>query len=321
MTQATPPPEFPALAQWTPAIALGIYEDVGERAVAGDVTGRLVIPEDLVGTATLVLKAPGVVSGLPAIEPICRMFDARLDVDWPTRPAGEATFFPEASSASPVELLTIRGPVRSLLAAERTLLNLLGHLGGVATLTHEFVKRKEGTRAIILDTRKTTPGLRHLEKYAVLCGGGRNHRIGLHDMVLVKDNHLALAGIAGGEALTEAVRKLVRDSRAEDPGRGVEVEVDTLEQFERVLAVDGVDIILLDNMDLETLSKCVALRDEAASRPGRKVEPMLEASGGVTLETVGDIARTGVERISVGAITHSAPSLDLSLDVKASSLG
>ena len=301
-------PDFPPLDQWQDLVRLAIAEDLGDRGVGGDVTSRLTIPEDLEGRASLVQKAPGVTCGLPMVEPICRMLDERLRVESADVPTGEGTF-KEAASRHPEELLVISGPVRSILAAERIVLNFLGHLGGVATLTRQFVRRCHGTRATVLDTRKTLPGYRVLDKYAVLCGGGGNHRMGLHDMVLVKDNHLALAGVASGKALLEATRDLVATSKREDPSRLVEVEVDDYEQFERVIEVPGVDIVLLDNMDCPTMTRCVATRDAAG------LPLQLEASGGVTLATIRDIALTGVDRISVGAITHSAPSLDVSLDV------
>ncbi len=304
-------PVFPPLDEWFDLIRLGVEEDLGGAGVDGDVTSRLTIPEGLEGRALLVQKAPGVTCGLPAVGPVCRLLDERLHVEWPDMPLGEGTF-KEAASRHPEELLQISGPVRSILAAERLVLNLLGHMGGVATLTRQFARRCEGTRARIYDTRKTRPGYRALDKYAVLCGGGANHRLGLHDMVLVKDNHLALAGVVSGKALAEAVADLVVRSKAEAPERLVEVEVDTYDQFERVLDVEGVDVILLDNMDCPTMARCVAVRDGASGKAG---EVLLEASGGVTLATVRDIAATGVDRISVGAITHSAPSLDVSLDV------
>jgi len=305
------PPPFPPIEAWAPLIRLAIEEDLAGRGVDGDVSSRLTIPEDLERQAALVQKAPGVTCGLPLVEPVCRMIDERLRVERPDVPGGEATFR-EAASRHPEELLTIAGPVRSLLAAERIVLNLLSHLGGVASLTRQFVRRCGGSRARVYDTRKTLPGYRALQKYAVRCGGGHNHRLGLHDMVLVKDNHLALAGAASGKALGEAVARLVSTSRAEEPDRQIEVEVDDLDQFERVLAVEGVDVILLDNMDCPTMTRCVAMRD---GLPSERRRPELEASGGVTLATVRDIAATGVDRISVGAVTFTNPALDLSLDV------
>jgi len=213
------------------------------------------------------------------------------------------------SEARSTPLLRIRGPMRALLAAERVVLNYLQHLSGVATLTHRFVRRVAGTEAKIYDTRKTLPGLRALDKYAVRCGGGVNHRFGLYDALLVKDNHIAGVGIKDLAAfLSGAAAK----SKAEEAGRIVEAEVDSLEQLREVLKVEGVDVILLDNMDCPKMEMAVEMRDRA----GKKKSVALEASGGVTLETVRAIALTGVDRISVGAITHSAPALDIGLDVE-----
>ena len=194
--------------------------------------------------------------------------------------------------------------MRSLLAMERTALNFLQRLSGIATMTAQFVTRVAGTKAVILDTRKTTPGWRALEKYAVRCGGGTNHRAGLYDAVLIKDNHLAWLA-EGGDPIGQAV-KLAREG-APKGTKFIEVEVDTLEQFDRALEV-GPDIILIDNLGPEKLAEAVRRRDERA--PGI----LLEASGGVTLATVRALAETGVDRISVGALTHSAPALDIGLD-------
>jgi nicotinate-nucleotide pyrophosphorylase (carboxylating) len=199
--------------------------------------------------------------------------------------------------------------MRSLLSAERVILNFLQHLSGVATHTHRFVRRVAGTSARIYDTRKTIPGLRLLDKYAVRAGGGFNHRVGLYDGLLIKDNHLAAVP---QREIADYLAKVVQQSRAEDPSRLIEVEVDRLDQFREVLKVDGVQVILLDNMDCPNMTQAVDLRN----RSGRKGQVELEASGGVTLETVRSIAATGVERIAVGAITHSAPALDIGLDVE-----
>jgi nicotinate-nucleotide pyrophosphorylase (carboxylating) len=200
----------------------------------------------------------------------------------------------------PAEVLFASGPAAALLAAERTALNFLGHLSGVATLTARFVEAVAGTGAAILDTRKTTPGLRRLEKAAVLAGGGRNHRIGLFDAILIKENHIALAG---------GLAKAVHGARSKHPDLAVEVECRNLDEVAYALGT-GADILLLDNMDLETLRGAVRLRDEnAATGKG----PSLEASGGVSLKTVRGIAETGVDLISVGALTHSAPTLDFSM--------
>ncbi|HWB68455.1 MAG TPA: carboxylating nicotinate-nucleotide diphosphorylase, partial [Solirubrobacterales bacterium] len=199
----------------------------------------------------------------------------------------------------PAEVALASGPAAALLTAERTALNFLGHLSGIATLTARYVEAVRGTGARILDTRKTTPGLRALEKAAVAAGGGRNHRMGLYDAILIKENHIALAG---------GVAKAVHAARAAHPELAVEIECGDLEEVAYALGV-GADILLLDNMDTETLRKAVDLRDTAA---GPK-PPSLEASGGVSLETVRPMAETGVDFISVGALTHSAPSLDFSL--------
>jgi nicotinate-nucleotide pyrophosphorylase (carboxylating) len=204
----------------------------------------------------------------------------------------------------PAEVLLASGPARALLAAERTALNFLGHLSGVATLTARFADAVAGTAAGILDTRKTTPSLRELEKAAVLAGGGRNHRMGLYDAILIKENHIVLAG---------GLAKAVHAARGRFPDLAVEVECRDLEEVAYAIGT-GADVLLLDNMDPETLRRAVALRDENAS--GGK-GPSLEASGGVTLETVRAIAEAGVDFISVGALTHSAPTLDFSMLIEA----
>ena len=292
---------FPTFETYKPLVDLAIFEDLGGLGLDGDATSRLTIDAGAEGRATVVQKAPGVACGLPAIAPICNRFDPRLRVDLIDGAEGR---FTDASSKTPQPLATIRGPLRSLLVAERTVLNFLGHLGGVASLTRRFVDEVEGTYAKIYDTRKTLPGWRNLEKYAVRCGGGMNHRFGLFDMVLVKDNHLAEAS----EDLSAAVQQLVERSRSEDPARPIEIEVDTIGQFHKVLAVAGVDVILLDNMTPPTMTQCVAARDASPNQPA------LEASGGITLETVRSAAETGVERIALGALTHSAVNLDIGLD-------
>jgi len=197
-------------------------------------------------------------------------------------------------------VLLAGGPARGLLAAERTALNFLGHLSGVATLTARYAEAVAGTGAAILDTRKTTPGLRELEKAAVLAGGGRNHRMGLYDAILIKENHIAIAG---------SLAKAVHAARTRFPDLAVEVECRDLEEVAYALGT-GADVLLLDNMEPGLLRKAVALRDENA---GSGNGPSLEASGGVTLETARSIAETGVDLISIGALTHSAPTLDFSL--------
>jgi nicotinate-nucleotide pyrophosphorylase (carboxylating) len=260
-----------------------LREDVG----SGDVTTEATVDADAVGTAELVARVPGVVAGLDAAETAFRLVDPDLEFE---RLVEEG----DAVSGS-TTIGRVRGSLRSILTAERTALNLVGRLSGIATLTRSYVDAVEGTGVAILDTRKTTPGLRLLEKRAVVRGGGRNHRFGLSDGVLVKDNHLQATG-----SVSAAVARL--RSATELP---IEVECDTLDQVGDALAT-GADAILLDNMSLADLRSAVAL---AAGRA------RLEASGGVTLDTVRAIAETGVDEISVGALTHSAPALDVSLEL------
>ena len=266
------------------------------------------IAEDANGVGTLIQKANGIACGLPMVEEICRAYDERLRVE--QIPGFHLDIIEgRFSDAAMTPLLRIRGPLRSLLSAERVILNFLQHLSGIATLTHRYVKRASGTNAKIYDTRKTLPGFRALDKYAVRAGGGFNHRMGLYDGLLVKDNHLS------GKPLKELapfLAGIVARSRSEDSKRIVEVEVETLEQLNEVLKVDGIDLILLDNMDCPRMQMAVEMRDRA----GRRGKLELEASGGVTLETVRPIALTGVERIAVGTITHSAPALDISLEIE-----
>jgi nicotinate-nucleotide pyrophosphorylase (carboxylating) len=271
-------------------IELALAEDLGST---GDRTSLATIPATAVATAAFIARAPGVVAGLPVAAMVCRAVDPALGF---TQVLADG-----AAVDRGTRIATVSGPLRSILAAERTALNFLQRLSGVATLTRKFVDAAAGSRAKILDTRKTTPGWRRLEKYAVRSGGGTNHRMGLSDGILIKDNHLA--GLGGD------LRKAVEAAR-EFPGNAglpVEVEVDTLEQLEVALAVRA-DIVLLDNMTPDQQRAAVARRDAVA--PG----VLLEASGGVTLATVRDIAATGVDRISVGALTHSAPALDIALD-------
>ena len=298
--------QFPSYEQIKDLIALARREDVG--AGGDDVTSRLLVPENAVGVGTLVQKEVGIACGLPIVEMICRGYDERLRVE--QIPGFHLEIIEgRFSDARVTPLLRIRGPLRSLLSAERVMLNFLQHLSGVATQTQRYVRRVEGTGARIYDTRKTMPGFRVLDKYAVRCGGGYNHRIGLYDGLLVKDNHLAELPL---KELAGWVGKSVAASRAESPDRFVEVEVDTLEQLREVLKVEGIDVILLDNMDCPRMGMAVEMRDRA----GKKGKVALEASGGVTLETVRSVAETGVERIAVGAITHSAPALDIGLDIE-----
>jgi len=275
-------------------VLAALAEDVGQ----GDVTTEATVSPDAIGVAELLVKEPGVVCGLRAAESTFRALDDDIrfeplvqDGDWVE---GSSSLQQSGARAGAVALLT--GSERAILTGERVALNFLGRLSGIATSTKRYVDAVAGTGVAILDTRKTTPGLRALEKHAVLCGGGRNHRFGLDDGVLVKDNHLRAAG---------SISKAIESLRATTP-LSIEVECDTYEQVAEALDA-GVDAILLDNMTLDELRSAVALVDGRAR---------LEASGGVTLENVRAVAETGVDEISVGALTRSARSLDVSLELK-----
>jgi nicotinate-nucleotide pyrophosphorylase (carboxylating) len=272
-------------------VARALAEDLGD----GDVTGEATVPAATTATARIVQKAPGVVFGLDlVVETMAQTGVAEVD-----------TLCTEGEWRQdvPAEVLVARGSARALLASERTALNFLGHLSGVATLSARYVETVAGTEAKILDTRKTIPGLRKLEKAAVAAGGGTNHRMGLFDAFLIKENHIAAAG---------GIAKAVYAARKAHPELPIEVEVENLDDTAYALGT-GVEQLLLDNMDPPTMRAAVELRD-ANSTNGK---PTLEASGGVNLETVRAIAETGVDFISVGALTHSAPVLDFSLLLRA----
>jgi len=298
------PLQFPKFEDIREIIQLARREDLGED----DVTSRFMVSEDAIGVGTVLQKQVGVTCGLPIVEMICRTYDERLRVE-PIPGFHLDILEGRFSDARSLPLLRVRGPMRSLLSAERVILNFLQHLSGVATLTSRFVRRVEGTGARIYDTRKTLPGLRVLEKYAVRRGGGYNHRAGLFDGLLVKDNHIA--GVPLKDLALHLSQRIAR-SRAERIDRFVEIEVQSLEQFREVLKLEGDFAILLDNMDCPKMQAAVELRDRA----GKKGKVLLEASGGVTLETVRPIALTGVDRIAVGAITHSAQALDISMEIE-----
>jgi nicotinate-nucleotide pyrophosphorylase (carboxylating) len=274
-------------AELARVVETALEEDLGP----GDATSNGLFDADETCRAALLLKQPGVVCGLAAAEAVFRALDPEAGFE-PLSADGDAV------GESPVTVARVEGATRALLSGERTALNLLGRLSGIATLTRSYADAVAGTGAVLLDTRKTTPGLRALEKYAVRCGGGTNHRLGLFDGILVKDNHLRLAG-----GVTEAVERL----RAAGSGFEIEVECDTLDQVREALAA-GADRILLDNMPPVLLRRAVELTAGRAE---------LEASGGVTLETIRAVAETGVDVISVGALTHSARSLDVSMEVLA----
>ena len=273
-------------------IELALAEDLG----SGDVTSLYFIPEERRACAFVAVRKDGVVSGVELAARVFSTVDPALDV--------EMLITDGSRVAAGALLIRVEGSARSILTAERTALNFLQHLSGVATLTARYVEQVKGTRARILDTRKTTPGYRLLEKQAVLDGGGTNHRLGLYDRAMVKDNHLVAEG--GTEAIQAAIDQLKSDK----PGVEVELEADSLEQVRNFLAMDGVDFILLDNMSLEELRAAVEMR-------GERSKPQLEASGGITLATLREIAETGVDFISAGALTHSAPALDVGLDFEA----
>jgi nicotinate-nucleotide pyrophosphorylase (carboxylating) len=290
-------------------VRLAVFEDLDRGQ---DWTTISLVPEEAQAAANIVARKAGVIAGLAGIGVILDEMEIEAQLH-PLVQDGDKV-------ASGAVLAKISGPARDLLTSERTILNLLGRLSGIATLTREYVERILGTKARLYDTRKTTPGWRRLEKYAVRCGGGHNHRTGLYDAILIKDNHLALGRDESGTghySPAEAVRKakafLAQQEGGEvprgapDPKMIVEVEVDSLDQLREVLP-ERPDIVLLDNMPSERLREAVAIRDAS----GFAAE--LEASGGVNLETVRAIAETGVERISAGALTHSAVSLDIALD-------
>ncbi|HZJ28868.1 MAG TPA: carboxylating nicotinate-nucleotide diphosphorylase [Solirubrobacterales bacterium] len=341
-------------------VELALAEDIG----GGDVTGEATVPAEARAEARIVQKAPGVIFGLDAVEEAYRQLGARCGVrpagdanpggssaneegrtavvverecaegEWRGAAPGcdaEAGAAPggdvagEGQLALPVARLS--GPARELLAGERAALNFLAHLSGVATLTARFVAAVEGTGARVLDTRKTTPGMRLLEKAAVAAGGGDNHRAGLYDAYLIKENHIALAG--GVAAAITACRRHAASGESAAAGRGaampIQVECETLAQLREAIEA-GADRVLLDNMAPDDLAEAVALRNRQAGPPGPAPPdadaglpsgaapfPLLEASGGITLANVRAIAETGVDLISIGAITHSAPALDLSL--------
>jgi nicotinate-nucleotide pyrophosphorylase (carboxylating) len=268
-----------------PIVRAALAEDLGR---AGDVTAQACLPADARLSAVFAARKPGVIAGLAC----ARLAIAELDPDADLRMlVGDG-----ATVAAGTPLIRVEANARALLSAERTALNLLGRLSGVATLTRAYVDAVANTSAKIVDTRKTTPGLRALEKYAVRCGGGVNHRFGLDDAILIKDNHVAACGSVG-----EAVR---RAKAAAGHLMMIEVEVDGLDQLDEALA-QGPDVVMLDNFSLNDLR-------EAVRRAGGRVP--LEASGGITLETVRAVAETGVDVISVGALTHSASVLDIGLD-------
>src|SRR5579871_2041917 len=270
------------------AVARALDEDLGR---AGDITSIATIPENAKAHAVMVARQAGVIAGLPLAIATFQKLSPDLQIHAYVRDG--------AAVAAGVHVLTLLGPARAVLTGERTALNFVGRLPGIATLTSEYVRHTAGTNLRICCTRKTTPGLRALEKYAVRCGGGFNHRFGLDDAILIKDNHIAVAG--GVRAVLERARAHVGHLVK------IEIEVDTLDQLREVLDTGLADAVLLDNMDIATLT-------EAAKLAQGRV--MLEASGGVTLASIAEIATTGVDYVSSGALTHSAANFDIALDIE-----
>jgi nicotinate-nucleotide pyrophosphorylase (carboxylating) len=273
-------------------LATALAEDLGR----GDPTSLAIVPASATTVADLVAVGAGVACGIPLVEPLVRIHDPDATVE---------TLVPDGTAVGErTPVAVVRGRSRAVLGAERTALNFVRRLSGIATLTARFVAAVHGLPVAILDTRKTTPGWRELEKYAVRCGGGVNHRLRLDDAAMIKENHLIAAfGRTGPAAIAEGVRRARRELPA---GMRLHVEVETYDELEAVVD-EGVDVVMLDGWSIEDLRRAVALVK------GRAKRPLLEATGGVSLETVRRIAETGVDRISVGALTHSAPALDLSM--------
>jgi len=270
------------------AVTRALAEDLGR---AGDITSTATIPEHTQARAVVAARKAGVMSGLPLVAATFRKLAPEIEITASARD-GDAV-------AAKTTLMTVTGPARAVLSAERVALNYLGHLSGVATATHEFVRRVAGSALRICCTRKTSPGLRALEKYAVRCGGGFNHRFGLDDAILIKDNHIAVAG---------GIRPVLDRAKAVAGHLvKIEIEVDTLEQLREVLEVGIAHAVLLDNMDAAAVRKAVEMA-------GGRVA--LEASGNITLDNIAEIAKTGVDYASSGWITHSAPNLDVGLDIE-----
>ena len=280
-------------------LALAKAEDFG----AGDITAAM-LPGEVAASGTIVARENLVLCGGVFLSEICDAYDPQIKIDLR---ADEGEQLQRGAV-----IATIDGPACSVMAAERVALNFLQRLSGIATVTEQYVRQVAGLSAEILDTRKTTPGWRALEKYAVRCGGGANHRIGLYDAVLIKDNHLAVLTADGvAEPISELSAQFPDIREKLSAGGFIEIEVDTLDQFDRALTL-GADVIMLDNMAPDLMRQAVTQRDSA----GLAGKVALEASGGITLENVRQAAESGVERIALGAITHSAPAVDIALDIE-----
>jgi nicotinate-nucleotide pyrophosphorylase (carboxylating) len=284
------------IAKVLPIIRIAIEEDLGQ----GDLTSEILFKENIFAKANIVSREEIIVCGMDVVREILQQYDKRLELK---------IYVKDGRSAHVAcKLATIEGPLRPMLSAERVMLNFLQRLCGIATTTNKYVQAVQGTKAKIYDTRKTLPGWRVLEKYAVRCGGGYNHRIGLYDGILIKDNHLAELG----RNFQPKLRKIVREARKIKGAKFVAVEVDHVDdQLNYVLEIPGIDIVLLDNMGQWQLKHAVEMRDRMC---GKNKKPLLEASGNITLNNVSAIAQCGVDRIAVGAITHSAAAVDIGLD-------
>ncbi len=279
-----------------PLIDMAIAEDLG----SGDVTSELLFKDDVQAEAHFISREEIIVCGIGIAQTILKRYDERLCIDVHVQDAKAAHIGQR--------LATVRGPLVPMLSAERVILNFLQRLCGIATTTKKYAQAVKGTKAKIYDTRKTLPGWRLLEKYAVRCGGGFNHRIGLYDGIMIKDNHF----VEFGDCVQRHLSQLVQDARELKHVKFVAVEVDHVDdQLNHVLEVPGVDIVLLDNMGQWQLQHAVKMRNEIC---GTNKKPLLEASGGITLDNIGVVASTGIDRIAVGAITHSATAVDIALD-------
>jgi len=284
------------MTQALPIIKMAIEEDLGQ----GDLTSKLLFKRDTIDKANVISREEIIVCGMDVSREILKHYDSRLKLK---------VYVNDSQSAHvSCKLATIEGPLRSMLSAERVMLNFLQRLSGIATTTNKYVQAIQGTKAKIYDTRKTLPGWRILEKYAVRCGGGHNHRLGLYDGILIKDNHLAQLG----RNFQPKLKKIICEARKVKGTKFIAVEVDHVDdQLNYVLEIPGVDIVLLDNMGQWQLKHAVEMRDKML---GKGKKPLLEASGNITLNSVSAIAQCGVDRIAVGAITHSAAAVDIALD-------
>ena len=284
------------LAKVRPLIQMAIEEDLGQ----GDKTSELLFKDDTTAKATIISREEIVVCGMAIAREILKSYDERLDLDVRIND-GESAHVGS-------KLGIIKGPLRSMLSAERVMLNFIQRLSGIATTTRKYVRAIQGKKARIYDTRKTMPGWRLLEKYAVRCGGGYNHRLGLYDGILIKDNHLAQLG----RDFQHKLRDIVAEAKKVKGVKFVAVEVDHVDhQLNYVLEIPGIDIVLLDNMGQWQLKHAVEMRDQMC---GKHKKPLLEASGNITLSNVSAIAQCGIDRIAIGAITHSAKAVDIGLD-------